>query len=111
MEDNPDIRDAVAEILREEGFEVVTASNGREGLGQLAQMMRPCLILLDMNMPVMDGREFMDWVRGDPELRSCTVLIVTADKIAPPLGAAAYLRKPFDIGELLGAVERYCPQD
>lgn len=111
MEDDPDIRGAVAEILQEEGFEVVTASNGQEGLARLAHMARPCLILLDMNMPVMDGPEFMARVREDPELRSCTVLIVTATKGATPLGADGYLRKPFDIGDLLAVVERYCPRD
>jgi CheY-like chemotaxis protein len=111
VEDDPDIREAVSEILREEGFEVVAASNGREGLERLAQMARPCLILLDMNMPVMDGPEFLARVREDPELRACTVLIVTALKTAPPLGADGYLRKPFDIGELIAAVERYCLHD
>jgi CheY-like chemotaxis protein len=111
VEDDPDIRGAVAELLQEEGFEVVAASNGHEGLARLAQMTRPCLILLDMNMPVMDGPEFMARIRDDPELRACTVLIVTATKTALPLGADGYLRKPFDIGDLLSIVERYCPHD
>lgn len=109
VEDDPDIRDALAELLQEEGFAVATASNGREGLDRLAEVERPCLILLDIDMPVMDGREFMAQVRADPELRDCTVLIVTATRGASPLGADGLLKKPFDIEELLGAVERYCP--
>jgi CheY-like chemotaxis protein len=111
VEDDPDIRGAVAEILQEEGFAVVVACNGYEGLARLVQMARPCLILLDMNMPVLDGPEFMARVREDPDLRACTVLILTAQRIAPPLGADGFLRKPFDIEDLLAAVERYCPCD
>lgn len=111
VEDYEGIRDAVAEILQAEGFEVVTASNGREGLEQLARMTRPCLILLDMVMPIMGGAEFLARLRADPELRACTVFIATVSKPTPVPGADGYLRKPFDVEELLTVVDRHCPSD
>jgi CheY-like chemotaxis protein len=68
-------------------------------------------MLATRRVPVMDGREFMDRVRETPELRACTILVVRADKIAPPMGAAGYLRKLFEVEELLAALERYCPHE
>jgi len=109
VEDDPDIRAAVAEILTMEGYSVTEASNGLVGLNRLAQMQRPCIILLDMMMPVMDGQEFLTRLQADPELRGCTVLIVTASFVQLPPGAAGVLRKPYELSELLDLLERHCP--
>jgi CheY-like chemotaxis protein len=108
VEDDPDIREGVAELLVLDGYEVAMAANGLEGLHLLAQLGVPCLILLDMMMPVMDGPEFLARVKADPVLHACTVMIMTASHVQLPPGAAGLLRKPFELPELLAAVRQYC---
>ncbi len=108
VEDEEDIRAAVAEILEGEGFEVVIAANGREALDELKHMARPCLILLDLMMPVMNGHEFLASIRDRPRLSTVPVLVLTAVSTEAPPGAQALLRKPFIVEELLEAVQRLC---
>lgn len=109
VEDDPEIRESLAELLGLEGYSVMEASNGLEGLNLLAQHTQPCTILLDMMMPVMDGPEFLARVKADPVLRNCTVLIMTASFAEPPPGSAGLIRKPFQLAALLDFVERHCP--
>jgi len=109
VEDDPDIRAAVAEVLTLEGYSVTEAGHGLEGLERLARLELPCLILLDMMMPVMDGREFLARVQADPVLRGCTVLIVTASFVELPPGAVGVLRKPYELSELLELLVQHCP--
>jgi CheY-like chemotaxis protein len=110
VEDDADLRAAVAEILEGEGFEVHVAENGRDALDELGHMGRqPCLVLLDLMMPVMDGFAFMERFRADPALRQVPVVVFSASLKDPPEGATAMLRKPFEIPALLDAVAGYCP--
>ena len=108
VEDDHDIRESVAELLTMEGYPVIEARDGLEGLDRLRQMELPCIILLDMMMPVMDGPEFLTRVLADPVLCGCTVLVLTASHMQPPPGAAGILRKPFDFQALLEFVSRHC---
>src|SRR5205823_5747425 len=101
VEDDPTTRDAMKMILEFGGFRVAEAANGREALDQLRSAPPPCLILLDLMMPVMDGRQFREEQRKAPELASIPVVVVSADTDLPDqartLGAVGYLQKPVDV--------------
>src|SRR5215471_14307155 len=95
VEDDADTRDSLTEVLEEECFAVQTASNGREAFEVLHRASsKPCVILLDMTMPVMDGWEFRKAQRNDPELASIPVALLSSrpniEEAARSVGAAAY---------------------
>lgn len=112
VEDDRDIREAIAEVLMLEGYRATTASNGKAALDHLrgpAKNSKPCLILLDLMMPVMNGWEFLVAQRSDPALRNIPVMICSAvgDQAKFP-GIVEILRKPIDLDELIGLVKRHC---
>jgi two-component system alkaline phosphatase synthesis response regulator PhoP len=111
IEDELTIADMICAVLEDEGYRVIQAYNGREGLEYLAQS-RPDLILCDLMMPILDGREFYKRMRENPSYRSIPVICASAiaDAIAgqdPPY--AALLKKPFDLNLLLATVKRLLP--
>ncbi|RKH11834.1 response regulator [Corallococcus sp. CA053C] len=107
VEDDEDVRAAVAEILEGEGYEVVVAANGREALEELVHVKSPCLILLDLRMPVMDGPEFLSRLRADwPKLKDVPVLLLTAVVTEALPGTHGILRKPIIPDELVTSVSR-----
>jgi CheY-like chemotaxis protein len=112
VDDDPDIRSTVREILEDEGYHVLDAANGLEALRRLRAGSSPDLILLDLSMPIMSGAEFRSEQRKDPALSSIPVVVVTAvgspDMKVSPLEVAGFLRKPVHLDELLGTVERFC---
>src|SRR3982074_3818832 len=79
VEDDPDIRAALTQILSDDGYAVATAANGQEAIDHLRRTSPPALILLDLMMPVMDGWQFRSHQKQDPALKSIPVVIVTAD--------------------------------
>src|SRR5262245_58479142 len=104
VEDDRDLRDAVAELLRMEGFEPVCAANGQEALEWLGAGETPRLILLDLMMPTMDGERFRAEQLKRPWLQSIPVLILSARWDTPQLARrlhCPYLTKPFEVGALL----------
>jgi CheY-like chemotaxis protein len=107
VDDDSSIRHTLSEILEMEGYAVETASDGAEALAKVERA-RPALVLLDMRMPVMDGWGFAREVRARG-LR-LTILVMTAAQDArhwaQEIGADGYLAKPFDLMDLLNAVER-----
>jgi CheY-like chemotaxis protein len=112
VEDDADLRDSLADLLQDEGYQVAGAANGREALSYLRKCPPPCIILLDLMMPVMNGWEFRKQQQQDPALSSIPVAIVTgvrnsADQMAA-LNAVGYLQKPVDLSELLETVAIYC---
>ena len=111
VDDDPDIRDSLREVLEDEGYEVATVANGREALDHLkASNPRPCVILLDLMMPVMDGWQFRKEQKQDPEIAGIPLVVITATGTRPVLiDAAELVMKPLDLERLLQAVERYCP--
>ena len=104
VEDDPDIRQALAELLEEAGYECILAEHGLDALGTLAQV-TPSLLLVDLLMPVMNGVELIDHVRRDARLRNLPIIVMTAagDEIfgveLESLNVRV-LRKPIDIGDL-----------
>ena len=114
VEDHDDTREMIATLLAAEGFRVVTAENGRRGLERLMDT-RPCLVLLDLMMPVMTGWEFRraQVSLRDTNLAAVPVLLLTAvpDPAAEAdrLRAAGVITKPLDFDELVETVKRHCP--
>ncbi len=112
IEDDRAIREAVAEVLATEGYEVGEAANGLEGL-QEARTHPPSLIVLDLMMPTMNGWQFREAQRQDPALADIPVIVVSAycDIEGPRLDEAARFAKPFDVVTLLLAVDKYAVRD
>jgi CheY-like chemotaxis protein len=113
IEDDADIRFGITVILEDEGYAVATAANGREALAYLRSAAgKPCLILLDLMMPGMNGWEFRAEQRRDPSLAGIPVLVVSAAADlaarAAPLGATAVIQKPINVADLLDVVQRCC---
>lgn len=110
IEDNLEIRENTAEILELAGFQVITAENGTEGLS-IASSKNPDLVLCDIMMPGIDGYQVIKEIRENPITARIPFIYVTASaekadvKIAMDLGADGYVRKPFDIADLMEAIE------
>jgi CheY-like chemotaxis protein len=110
VEDDLEIRAALSAILRNEGYAVTCAADGRDALDQLEQGTRPEVILLDLMMPVMGGVEFRLRQLQDPRFARIPVIVLTADgryrEAGESLRAAATFPKPFEIEALLSAISR-----
>jgi CheY-like chemotaxis protein len=112
VEDDADLREMMAQLLVLEGFQVATASNGREALDYLRRVHNgetPNLILLDLMMPVMDGWEFRRKQQADPRLAKLPVIVLSAldQSRAADVNANAFLKKPLDFDRLLQLVRNY----
>jgi CheY-like chemotaxis protein len=117
VEDDPDIRESLQHFLEAHGYPVVAASHGKEALEYLGRAPRPALVVLDMNLPIMDGNRLLTARRGDDLLRAIPVVILSAalagmsprDRAlyASSYGVAAFLGKPADPQQVLEAVERH----
>jgi CheY-like chemotaxis protein len=112
VDDDPDLLEALAELLETHGYAVETAANGAEALAKLRGLDAPCLVLLDLMMPVMNGWEFCQRRQADDRLAKVPVVIISADEElaahAATLSATAFLPKPIDVGRLLDMVGRHC---
>lgn len=109
IDDEAPIRLMVADALQAEGHPVVTAEHGAAAL-ELLRATVPCLILLDMRMPVMDGWTFARTYRGQPGPHAPIVVMTAARSAqawAKEVGAAGVLAKPFGLDDLLGLVAEH----
>ena len=101
------------EILEAAGYTVESAANGRvaiELLDRLAPDAAPGLLILDLNMPVMDGWALLAHVRARPHLATIPIAVQSGDEDSTlPDGISFVLRKPVDVDALLAAVKHYCP--
>lgn len=109
IDDDPDLRDSLQDLLEENGYQVQTAAHGKEALGVLDTSPRPCVLLLDWMMPVMGGEEFLRHLRERPGSDGLPVLIVSASAGIQVDGIAGVLKKPFTIDALLSFVRTHCP--
>jgi len=111
VDDDPCLRQALAEALEALGCKAELAADGREALERLDHLPRPCLVLLDLNMPRLDGASFARIVRQDPRRRSLPIVTMSADRrrLAHP-GVDTHLEKPFSFEELAPTVSRFCPR-
>jgi CheY-like chemotaxis protein len=111
VEDDFDVREALVETLREEGYRVDCAGDGEQALEYLRDGGRPALILLDLMMPRMSGSEFRMAQMVDPSLRHLPVVLLSADgrmdEKAKALEVDGAIKKPIDLDELLAVIERY----
>jgi CheY-like chemotaxis protein len=110
VEDDADLRDMMAQLLRLEGLNAVTAANGREALDYLRGHPPPNVILLDLMMPVMDGWQFRREQQRDAQLAGVPVIVLSAldQTRATDVPMNAFLKKPLDFDRLLELVRRYC---
>ena len=110
VEDEQAIQDVIAYNLRREGYEVLLAGHGNEGLA-LIQSKRPALVILDLMLPGIDGLSICQQLRADPKTRSIPLMILSAKEeesdivIGLSLGADDYLAKPFSPREMLARVK------
>jgi two-component system OmpR family response regulator len=113
VDDDPELLALLETCLRVEGFDVLTAQNGSDAL-TLAQQTLPCVILLDLMMPIMDGIEFRRRQRRAPGLRNVPVVCLSAHhnarQTAADLGFDDCLGKPFDLDDLIAVVRRHCAE-
>lgn len=109
VDDETDIRQAVTEILAEEGYQVAGARDGAEALAQV-RAFHPQVVLLDLMMPGMNGWDFLRAQKRDPELRGIPVIVLSAlggERGIVEGTAQGFIEKPFDLDELLRTVRRH----
>jgi len=112
VEDDEDIRESLIAVLEDYGYESTGAVHGRDALDKLRdQSARPQVILLDLMMPVMDGREFRERQLATPALARIPVVVISAfrdvERLVLALKPSAYLHKPIDLPRLLELVEHF----
>jgi CheY-like chemotaxis protein len=113
IEDDTDLRETLKDLLEMEGFSVVTASKGREGLRQIEQNGQPCLILLDLMMPVMNGWEFLETLRREKAalLAQTPVAVVSAAADIADVErdyGCSVLKKPVNLERLFALAHAHC---
>jgi len=112
VEDDSALREALAQVLSDEGYELFSARDGLEAVNCLKKGNRPDVILLDLSMPVVNGWEFRMFQKRDPELARIPVVLVTAGGYSREevawLEPAALIPKPVDLDVLLAVIRRFC---
>jgi CheY-like chemotaxis protein len=104
VDDDPDTVETMRDILQEEGHTVLSARNGLEGL-EIAQRSHPDLVLLDLDMPIMDGHAFLHAVRHTPSLSDLTVVVLSGTAEDAALSCES-VQKPLRLDTLLGLIGR-----
>jgi len=109
VDDDEGLRSMIIEFLEIEGFKAQPAMNGKDALQIINSGFRPCLVLLDLMMPVMNGMEFLKNVQQNSDLASLKILVVSANASdSNTQGAIGYVTKPVDLDFLLKTVQTYC---
>jgi CheY-like chemotaxis protein len=111
VEDNFDNMTLIRMLMEQEGFQILLAKDGKEGL-EIALRDKPDLIALDLGMPVMDGWEFIRIAKSTLDIQEIPIVVVTANLLPGEshkvidLGCAGYVSKPFKVQELVGEIRR-----
>jgi CheY-like chemotaxis protein len=112
IEDNDEIREVLEEMIRTDGTMVESASDGAQGWARVRREPYPCLILLDLKMPVMDGVGFLKLRNADSELSRIPVIMLTGsvelEGRENELNFQGFVKKPFDPDALSHLVRQYC---
>jgi CheY-like chemotaxis protein len=113
VEDDPAARLTLCDILADEGYHCLEAADGREAIERLAQAeVAPCVILLDLMMPGMNGWQFLEWMQRSGSHPGIPVVVLSAmpdgAAEAKRLAAASFIPKPVPLDALLESVERHC---
>jgi two-component system cell cycle response regulator DivK len=112
VEDQPDGRQIIRDMLASTDYEITEAENGEEALAAIAKQ-RPDLILMDIQLPIMDGYTATSQIKADPALRSIPIIAVTSyalaveEKKAREAGCDDYVTKPFSPRQLLSKIRQY----
>ncbi len=115
VEDQEDNRQIIRDLLTSAGYELVEAVDGEEGV-RLAESERPDLILMDIQLPVLDGHEATRRIKQNPELRHIPIIVVTSyalsgdDQKAIAAGSDGYMAKPFSPRQLLATICKFLPE-
>jgi two-component system, cell cycle response regulator DivK len=115
VEDQPDNRQIIRDMLAPADYEIIEAENGEQALAVIAKE-RPDLILMDIQLPVMDGYEATRRIKADASLRSIPIIAVTSYELsgegqkARVAGCDDYVPKPYSPRELLAKIRQYMPQ-
>ncbi len=108
IDDEFGLTEALCEVLGDEGFHVLVARNGSDGMKRIGEQ-RPDLVVLDYMMPVLDGRGVLQALSADPDLQQIPVLLISAipqSSLPADCKPTAFLHKPFTIEALLGEIRR-----
>ena len=109
VDDDPEVRSTLQELLELHGYPVLTAGNGHEAIRLLSQNGAPALIILDLRMPVMTGQQLLGLLQRHQALRNIPVVMLSATPAPiPPEGVQACLLKPFQMSELMSVVRQHC---
>lgn len=112
VDDESEIRETTAEILRDEGYVVVEAEDAQKALQKLITARRPpSLVLLDLMMPKMRGEALLEMLREIGMLHELDIVAFTASMTQKVSGTRSVLHKPFSLLELLDLAALYCPSD
>jgi CheY-like chemotaxis protein len=106
VDDEAATRDMLVELLHKDGREIVTAADGHQALERLTEVSRPCLIVLDLMMPRMNGFEFLRRQSTDWSIANIPTIVLSGS--TRPAGARHQLSKPVDVDRLLALVDQYC---
>jgi two-component system cell cycle response regulator DivK len=114
VEDQEDNRRILRDLLTRSGFAIDEAENGEDALESIARQ-RPDLILMDIQLPVLDGYEATRRIKSDPQLRAIPIIVVTSYALsgdeakAREAGCDAYVTKPYSPRQLLAKIKEYLP--
>jgi two-component system, chemotaxis family, chemotaxis protein CheY len=108
VEDELDLCETLRDVFEDEGYHVGVANNGADALVLMRGLdEKPCIIILDLLMPVMDGNQFYTALKSDPRLGDVPVVITTSDPTHAPDGVIT-LTKPVSLDRLLDTVKKCC---
>lgn len=108
IDDDHDIRVSLRDALESEGYYVFSAANGIDGMAMLTRIKAPCVILLDQNMPLMNGDQFLEIKNADEKLASIPVIVMSAVPNRSTYGVSEFVGKPFDILLLIKSIRKFC---
>lgn len=108
VDDDADLREELEFLLNDEGYSVRSAANGLEGLKLAQELAPPFVVVMDLNMPVLNGYDLLDQLKQHPQLQALPVIVITARPDFPPANVPV-LGKPFDLTDLLQLIEKHIP--